>query len=258
MSRIPCLAGAAALALALLAPTAAHADRWTGTEAAGDVRAWNFEPEPAPCGTDTQVDGIAETHTDLTAVTVRHTRRAMVVTSRFRDLDADLPTILFVNVRSSTGGWWLDLWRDQTRTGTWRTTTFLGGEPEFPDPDEIGPCGEYGLGIAGIGCRIKRDLDFEADHIRLTVPRRCMDNPRWVRVAASNQRSEDSGTEDDPSSNFFIDDLDGGTVLSEWMPPFGPRVPATSGAPTGAARTDTSSSQERHFVVGRDGIFARR
>lgn len=260
MSRILRTAGAAALSLALLAPTAAHADRWSGTDEVGDVEGWQYDPEPEPCGTFTDLDGSAETNNDIVRLSVRHHRRAMVITTRFRALDPALEQMLFLYVRTSTGGWWLDLTRFEDAPGRWRVHTFLGAEPDLPDPDDIpdDQCG-FGVIIHGEPCKIRRDVDFERDRIRLAVPRRCIDNPRWVRVGASAYRWVEPADPDHATSTSFHDDWDGGTELSPWMPPFGPRVRATAGADMGAARAAPAASGDRGaFVVRRDGIITRR
>jgi len=258
MSRVLRAAGAAALSLALLVPNAASADRWSGTDDVGDVEGWTYDPEPEPCGTDIEVDGSAEANTDITGLTVRHTRRSMMITTRFVELDPALEQWVALYVRSADGGWWLDVDRFQRRNGTWRVTTFMAREPKLPDPDDVDGCG-IGIGLFDIGCRLQREVDFDRDLIRLAVPRRCMGNPRWVRVAADAYRFVEPENPDDEAWTTFSDEWDGGAELSYWMPPFGPRVHATAGAAfADPAVAPATRGQRRHVVVRGDDIFARR
>ena len=258
MTRILRAAGAAGLALALLAPAAAHGDRWSSADEAGDVEGWSYHPDPEPCGTVTELDGTADTNTDITRLIVRHTRRGIVVTTRYRDLDPDLEQVVFVNFRSSTGGYALDFDRWQRRDGSWRTLTFLSTEPEFPDPDDIPECEGFGVVSFGIPCRIEREANFERNFIRLAVPRKCLHNPRWVRVGVSAYKWVEPADPDDLSSTTFHDDWDGGVELSPWLPPFGLRVRATRGAQVGESPTVRATTGERRHVVRRDGLITRR
>ena len=71
---------AALAVIAVLAPAAAHAERWAGGDPRGDVEGWHFDPEPEPCGTDTQIDATQNTNSDITRLVVRHTRTAVQLT----------------------------------------------------------------------------------------------------------------------------------------------------------------------------------
>jgi hypothetical protein len=257
MSRILRAAGAAALTVALFAPTAAHGDQWASPDGESDVEGWTYDPQPEPCGTFTDFEAPEETHEDLTQLEVRHTRVAVIVTLRFRDLKASLEHSSTTYFRTPKGGYWLDVERYR-RSGAWRTLTFLSKAPRYPSPDEVNECGIFSWGSVGIGCKIGRTVDAAADQVRIEVPRACLKNPRWVRVGADSMRFVEPESPTDPTFGAFTDEWDGGTVLTEWQISYGPRVLATTGAPIGRARTDTSGSQQRHFVVGRDGILARR
>jgi hypothetical protein len=247
----------AALTLALLAPTAAYADRWSSTDAEGDVEGWTYSPEPEPCGTFSDVDGAEETHEDITRLGVRHTRRAVVVTVRFRDLQADLEHWTTVYIRGSRGGFWLDLDRYQTSNGKWHTMTFLSDAPQYPDPEDIDECGGFGFISFDIGCRIQPDIDVAADLVRLSVPRKCLKNPRWVRIGAGSARFVEPEDPEDPTFGAFSDAWDGGTVLTKWQISYGPRVHATAGAPTAAPKVRPTTTHQRERVVRHHRIFTR-
>lgn len=259
MPRILRAAGAAALpaalVAALLAPTAAVADSWRVTDPRGDVAGWHYDPEPEPCGTSTVVDASDQGNVDITGLGVRHTRRAVVLTTRFRELDPDQGQMVDLAIRSSTGGWELDLYRDAPGDGGWQTYSSLNREPKYPDPDDLEECEGFGIVIDVTPCGIGRDVDFAKDLVRLSVPRSCLGNPRWVRVGVGTYDFIDDGG---GSFTYFSDEWDGGTVVSPWLPPIGPRVRATRGATVGEERARPASEERRRYVV-RDGrIFGRR
>ncbi|PWN01697.1 hypothetical protein DJ010_16790 [Nocardioides silvaticus] len=259
MSRTLRVFGATALSLALLSPVAAHGDRWGDSDPAGDVEGSSWSPDPAPCGTDTPVDSTAVTNNDITHFAVRHTRRIVVITTRFRGLDRNLEQHVAMHVRTNLGGWWLDVDRFEDGPGKWRIFSFLAKEPDLPDPEEL-PDDACGIGVAvvGEGCRMERTLDFKRDLVRLAVPRKCLDNPRWVRGAVGAYGWVES---DDPSSTETIhwDSWDDGVELSPWAPSFGPRVratrPDTLPAPTS---TREPAGVELRVFVRPGGIFRRR
>lgn len=255
MPRILRAAGAAALSFALLAPASAYADRWSGTDEAGDVEGFNYDPDPEPCGTITDLDGSADTNTDITRLDVRHTRRAVVVTTRFRDIKSAREQNLSINLRASTGGYELYLYREAPSSRPWQVYSDLWTEPDYPDPDDVPECHGFGLVVDGVRCRIEHEIDFADELIRLSLPRTCIGNPRWVRVAAQTSRFVDHGS----TFDFYSDEWDDGVKLNHWLPPFGPRVRATAGAPIGGTRSAPATNGERrHVVVRHHRIIARR
>ena len=259
MSRTLRALGATALSLALLSPVAAHADRWGGSDPAGDVTGWQYQPDPEPCGTFLDVDGAAEAHEDITYLGVRHTRHDVVATVRFSDLDAASELATTIYLRTARGGFWLDLDRFQSRNGQWRTLTFLAHAPRYPDPEDIDECGGFGFASFDLGCRIAHTVDAAADLVRLTVPRRCIKNPRWVRAGADAYRFIDPEDGTDPTFGAFSDDWSGGTVLTKWRISYGPRVAATAGATLVTPPTGPRTGVHRYgFAVRQDGIFRRR
>jgi hypothetical protein len=248
----------AALVISLVAPAIAHADRWTGADDAGDVEGWFYDPEPEPCGLDTEVDASGETNEDITRLRVRHTRRTMIVTTKFRDLRRPLEQAMSLYVRTGRRGWWLDVIRFRDSDGAWRVLTFMTREPELPDPDDIDGCGIFII-LTDVGCRTSHKIDFAGDRFRLVVPRRCMRNPRWVRVAADSDRFVEPEDPDEPGWTTFSDEWDDGVELSPWMPPFGPRVPAAEGALVGSPRwAHARSGERREYFVSPDRNFTRR
>lgn len=249
------LLGVTAFALVLLAPSAARADGWGSGDPSGDVDGFRYEPEPAPCGTITDLDASSETNEDITRVAVRHTRRVVVVTAHFRDLTSEAEQLFTVNVRTPGGGYVLDLDRPEPATGAWSTEVGLSTEPIYPDPDDVGECGFFGVVSTGIRCRLGHDIGFATDTIRFRVPRTCLGNPRWVRVAAEADHFVNAVD----SYDIYSDEWDNhGVELSYWLPPFGPRVRATDGAVIGGGTPHPrSSATERHTVYRHGPEIAR-
>jgi len=162
---------------------------------------------------------------------------------------------LSINLRASTGGYELDLYREAPSSGAWHVYSDLWNEPDYPDPDDVPECGGFGLITDGVPCRVEHEIDFADELIRLSLPRSCIGNPRWVRVAAQTSRFVDQGS----TFDLYFDEWDDGVKLNYWLPPFGPRVRARDGAPIGGTRTAPAiGGERRHVFVGRDGIFARR
>jgi hypothetical protein len=258
VSRAIGVLGAATLALTILTPTAARADHAGSTDPTGDVRGFTYEPEPAPCGTSTEIDGAAETTEDLTRVGVQHTRRRVVVTAHYADLDPDVEQILDVSLRASTGGYDLELYREAPVSGEWHVYADLSTEPVFPDPDEVpDDCGGITVISDGIPCRIGRDVRFAKDVVRLSVPRRCLGNPRWVRIGADAYHYVNHGV----ATDIYYDTWDNhGKELSPWLPPFGPRVHATGGATFGGGypHPRATTSRTSHLVVRHGAEITRR
>jgi hypothetical protein len=125
MPRTLGLVGATTLAFALLAPTAAQADTWGSSDPSGDVRGVRSDPDPAPCGTDTVLDASNETNVDITALGVRHTRRSVVVTTRFRDIVAEHEHHLTFSIRTPKEKFEYDVYRSDPRSGEWQIFSLL-------------------------------------------------------------------------------------------------------------------------------------
>lgn len=259
MSRTLRALGATALSLALLVPAASYADHWGGSDPAGDVEGSAWTPEPEPCGTDTQVDGSDVTSNDITRLDVRHSRRAVMITTRLRDIEPDDELFTMMYVRTNRGGWWMDVLRFESRPDRWRVFAFLAKEPVLPDPEDL-PDDSCGIGILlpGESCRMGREVDVDRDRVRLSVPRRCLGNPRWVRVGVGASHWTVPEDPAEPEVSYW-DAWEGGVELSPWAPDYGPRVRATnlSVAPTLAPMRKTAGA-ERRVVVRPGGIIVRR
>jgi hypothetical protein len=260
------LAGLAAPALLIAAAGTAHAERWSAADPAGDVTGWHYDPEPAPCGTVTDVDGSTDANDDITAVRVRHSWKDVRLTVRFQDLDPALEQSVTIHLQTALErGWFLDVDRYQPRPGKpFKVMTFVAREPRYPDPGEIEDdpdgCGYWGF-IAGQSCSLPAaEVDTDLDVVRVQVPRKCLRNPAWVQVGVQATGWVSSGDPADPSFGSFHDEW--GTpdpAGSPWLPPLGPPVDAPSGAQNGAPSnlsrvTNSSTGLRRSFVISETGL----
>jgi hypothetical protein len=157
----------AALALAVigLSGPAAHAERLGVADPRGDmtkVDEGGTDPRPAP----------AATNGDIVRSTFRHTDHRVVVRVRFADLR---PTGKRLNL-------WVDL-RDES--GRLRT---LGVEATRRDRDgHVILMTRRGVDVP---CRVAHRIDYRANVVRASVPRRCLGTPRTVefRVLSEHVR----------------------------------------------------------------------
>lgn len=232
MIRLLRRAAVAVLALPIVLPAGpAHAERWSAPDASGNVEGWHYDPEPAPCGTMTDVDGSADANDDITRLTVRHEADEVWIAVAFRDLDRTLEQSLSLHVAVPEGrGWMVQVDRVKARKGRFQVWYFFAKEIPEPDPEELDECGGGLVSTVGRACRIRPLVDFATDRIRVAVPRRCLRDPEWVRVGA---RSYGWPTYDPAAGSYggFHDEW--GTPeegASEWLPPFGPEVSVSSAA----------------------------
>lgn len=175
----------AALVLPLLLLAApAHAERWSAADPAGDVTGWHYDPEPAPCGTLTDLDGSTRGNEDIVAFSAQHNRRALRLVVRFQGLDAALEQSVSFRIQTPTRAWELGLDRWAGPKGKFRVETGLTKAPPEP-PDDLGECDSWGWMTGVKPCRTERSVDFATSTIAVTVPRSCIGDPAWVRVGAS-------------------------------------------------------------------------
>jgi predicted nicotinamide N-methyase len=152
---LPRLASAVACAvlLTLVAPTAAHAASRTFVDGAGDV--WELQDQPSPVPDRDQGD-IART-------TLTHGAHRVVVRTRFVELNRVGRIFIFTQLRTNTGqvrGLSLTArpnhYRGRAVLETRRGTT--------------------------VKCAIGRRIDYARNVATVSVPRRCLDNPRTVQA----------------------------------------------------------------------------
>lgn len=242
-----------AVTAALFSPTAASAERWVGADGSGDVEGWHFAPEPEPCGAYTDIDATANTNDDLTRLVVRHTRRDVHLTARFRDLDPAREQSVTLHLTSgSSRGWFFAINRYRAPSGKFRFLSILAKEPSYPDPEDIeDECGAFGFFVFGMSCRERFEVDLEANAIRATVPRSCLKNPRWVRVGVTaNGHIAPKDPADETSVGFSDEWGSVDEATSPWLPAYGPKVRAPHGARVGSVGpAPAQASPHRRYVV---------
>jgi hypothetical protein len=101
---------------------------------------------------------------DVLAATVRHTKRRVVIDVRFDDIFVPPGRTgvfaVFGDLRSDTSGASWDMWATQERRQG-RVTIFRRGKR----------------------CLGSSRVDYARDTARVVLPRRCLGDPRWVRVS---------------------------------------------------------------------------
>lgn len=241
--------GATTLTLALLVPASAQAETWGSSDPSGDVRGVRYDPDPAPCGTETDLDATDETNVDITGLQVRHTRRSVAVTTRFRDLVAEHEHNLDFGFSTPRRSFGLLLFRTDPRSGRWATDSVFFTQPFFAHSP--GGCGGYGIVISGIRCGIETRFDFVHDLVRLDLPRACFGNPRWVRVGVRASFSSEDGR----SEEYYSDEWGHSAAdANPFLPPLGSRVATPRGARIGGHIPDGGIHRSRYVLArGQEG-----
>lgn len=202
------LAVGALLLTVLTSP--AQADTWTGTDRPGDVRSVTYSPDPEPCGTVKVTKRPKNRTSDIVALTVDHSVDHVALALTLREVSEEARFDASFNLRTSKGrGFYLSVSRFRSHG---RPLVFFSKEPQPPKPDE---CGAYGVAMMDIGCDgLSGQLDPDADQVRVDLPRACIKNPEWVRVAAEMSEERDppgydhwGRTEDRPKNNPFVGPL---------------------------------------------------
>lgn len=196
MKRLHHLALASFTALAVLVPAPAMAGSYTAPDNTGDVwktvdtpHSWNESVDP------THSDG------DISSSTVRYVRRTVTVSVQHAALSAP-----------AGDGALLEYVRLRTNRGVREFGVVI---------DARHPNGRNVFG-ARKKCRGTRAaVDYDTSTVTLSVSRRCLRFPRWVRMGA--QTSAFSG--DDTSFTSYADDaLSSDTEESPSDPVLGPKV----------------------------------
>ncbi|HEU4910516.1 MAG TPA: hypothetical protein VFV76_01330 [Actinomycetes bacterium] len=175
-----CLATAAAAAIAILPLTAApvSAAQLTLKDARGDmwfIEEGSTEPDPAP----TARVG------DFVRATFRHTDRRVEVRSKFVELRRTGRQFeMFVTMRDQDHREAIAMVRTSRQDRDGRTRLFTGRGRD-------------------IACNIRHRVDYTRNTVRISFPRLCLDNPRWLRFQATSSQSGRSlrfAHVDDPST----------------------------------------------------------
>jgi hypothetical protein len=179
--------GVAAFCAALVAvtPAAAQAQTVTDPDTVGDVITFNEDDAAVPVP--------ERTLNDVSATTLTHSARRVAIRLQYVDLSkrADDYQGLFIAVVTDEGvrrRVSLDAWR-----GHW------SGETQM-----------YGGNYRDVPCAVRHDSDYEANTMKVSFPRRCASNPRWVKFrAVAYAQGEDGYFADDALRNRPIDSQSG-------------------------------------------------
>jgi hypothetical protein len=156
---LPALAGAAALTIAGMTPAAAA--QWTHADPAGDVVSYKYDYK-----TDTETGPTAEPDnvtSDITQFKVSHTSRRVMLTTTLRDITA-ASGLMFYEIRAGKR--------------TYSALQRLGTDRELP-------AFHLSRRDRTVRCSgVRRSVDRTTEKATVSIPRGCLDRPRWVRVGA--------------------------------------------------------------------------
>ena len=170
---------AALLPAATLLPGAAHAETVVTEDGAGDAQAWTahqeFQYVPAP----------GEASVDVTRTAASFGQRRLSIAVHFHDLEVRVRHQTLVRVWTPRGAYDVTAERPSARRAT------------------------VSLARRGADARRCRGLsvtyDGAADTVALSVPARCIGDPRWVRLGVT-ARATPRVDVDNPSTVFFLAD----------------------------------------------------
>jgi hypothetical protein len=166
--------------LASLAPIAAQAGEYEGDDPTGDVRGLVHRPEPKPCGSYTEVRHDDPRFNDITRLEVEHTATRLHLRLTLRDLPPYQRSSQSFVVRTPDNAFTID-------QSVFRGETVVFVNQERMPPAHLGPCGTWTFLSTSNPCRgATGTRDEAAESISVSVPRRCVGAPRWVRVGAES------------------------------------------------------------------------
>ncbi len=174
----------------VLAPGPAQADSRTRNDPAGDVTS-----VPNHSDVEDRTLEPARREGDLVSTTVRHRKRTVLMVGRYRELTQVAGQVHFFVIRTN---------EHRTR----RVGLFVDAD------DWQGTCLLHERRRVSLSCPgVQRSIDYQANVIRVVVPRRCLSRPRWVRVRIETETQD---------ATKVYDDAAPGRGTGPWT--FGPRV----------------------------------
>ena len=198
MSRATALRLAAILAaVALLLPTAAHAETVVTEDSPGDARAWTYFQEFQ------FVDAPEEASVDVTRTAAAFGQGRLSVAVHLRDLE--------VRPRHET---LLRIW-------TPRDTFDVTAQRRSARRATVSLARQHGDGVRCRGLSVA--YDGAADTVALSVPARCIGSPRWVRLGVKVTASPEADPEAQTMTIYFADDAHRGGLRENSIGK-GPRI----------------------------------
>lgn len=217
----PSLVGLLAAGLFALVTPGAHAETWSAPDRPSDVRDIRYDPGAPPCEAPTQRRDRNDRRHDITRLAVDHGTEAVVLRLSLRDVVRDdRRTSYTLYVRTPERTFFVQVLRD-ARRGT--AQVFFGKAPDYPDPSDVEGCTVTAISTGKPCESLTGDISAALDEVTVSLPRRCLGAPPWVRVAGK----VGGYTEPDEEGRFWIQaDQWGrpGVQRHGFLPPFGPRV----------------------------------
>jgi len=207
----------------------AHANTWSAKDRRADVRA-TVIPVAVPsradaCPEPREHRAPSDRRRDILSLEVDHGTDAVVIALGMRDVARrDAVTTYDFHVRTPKAAYQIDVFPSTAAlpAESGNATVFLTKEPDYPAPSDIKDCA-FGTVSTVLPCEgIGGDIDPRLDRIVVTVPRQCLRQPAWVRVAA-----EVYGHAHPKEGRLTLfTDYWGphGVQRHGFLPPFGPRV----------------------------------
>jgi hypothetical protein len=167
--------------VALLVPTAAHAEQVSVDDAVGDAKALNFGSELGGFRFGTEVEGQplfldapAEAATDITRTTIQHGRR-VTVTTHFRDLVESAEHSLEMQVHVPRARFDLSVARSADGSGY----------AELAPRMVVREDGDMRPRV----CRsVRGRYDVSAETVTVSFPAVCIGKPKWIQIASGATR----------------------------------------------------------------------
>ncbi len=187
MKLIRTLAVSTAAAVLVLAPTAANAESKVHVDPTGDVAMFSDEglseaEDPTPVPAPGRVEG------DIKSIRVTHLAATVRVALAYKELNRS-GFARFVGLRILSDKGVRQVEADAFRGRWYGSHTFTNG-----NDDELRCAG------------LTHKFDYVKNTVLIVVPRTCLKNPRWVRVAGMSGSMDTDFTmyfDDARSSNYF-------------------------------------------------------
>jgi hypothetical protein len=219
--RVPFVAVVAATLLSLMLPSA-DAETWAAGDRRADVKASPYRPSADPCDQPPDRRQRNDKRHDIRELAVDHGTEALVLSLSMRDVARrDASTSYELHLRTPDRNFYVDVTRYEPDGDL---ELFLAKEPDYPSPAELGEDCTFAFASEVLPCDdLAGDAEVTSDLVIVTIPRACLGDPRWVRVAAEVY----GFTKTDAQGRFTVfRDVWAShrEHKSGFLPPFGPRV----------------------------------
>jgi hypothetical protein len=196
------LVGLGAVVVAVV-PTAAAAEQWTHRDATGDVVQFTYDFESVRTTTELPDD----VSTDVRRLTITHAPHELRISMRVEDIVRGT-RVAELHVRTAEGR------RFEVTAYAVRTRAFSGPYIiAVPTRERVRCSGQ------------SASLDPDTDKVSVTLPRRCLGDPRWVQVGATYATEGEFESEVEEGHFNYFENID--DALREgvrYRPVMSPRV----------------------------------